>query len=118
VRVDLIDRRFEYRALFEEAIAAAVSEGLRATVGAHRVPVVPLSYLVALKLAADRPQDEADLLALLPREDLDYRKARDVVYRHLGHFAARRLDRVARAAGRGDAPTDYENGTPSGHPRG
>jgi hypothetical protein len=110
VRVDLIDRRFEFRALFEEAIAAAKKARLRAKVDEHEVLVVPLAHMVALKLAADRPLDEADVQAILQRPDLDYAQARDIVYRHLGYFAARRLDRAARVARRKDAPPEYENG--------
>jgi hypothetical protein len=109
-RIDFIDRRFEYRALFEEAISAAQREGVIARAGEREAAVVPLPYLIAMKMAGDRPRDEADLAALLERADLDYRRAREVVHRHLGHFAARRLDRMARQALRADAPPDYENG--------
>ncbi len=107
VRVDLIDRRFEYRALFEEAIAAARAEGPRTRAGAHEVAVVPKVYLAALKLLADRPQDEVDLGVLLADPTLDYRVARAIVARQLGAYAARRFDRLARAARRADAPDDY-----------
>lgn len=110
VRVDLIDRRFEYRALFEEVIREAKKDRLFAKADRHEVPVVPLHYLVALKLAADRPQDEADLQNILRKDELDYPRAREIVHRHIGHFAARRLDRAARALRRKDAPEDYENG--------
>jgi len=114
-RVDLIDRRFEYRRLFEAAIAAAVATGPRIRAGDKDVPVVPMSYLLALKMAADRAQDEADVQALLAKPELDYREARKIVHEHIGYFAARRLDRLARAVGRRDAPTDYENGDPYAH---
>jgi hypothetical protein len=110
VNVDLIDRRFELRSLFEEAIQEARTDRLIAKVRDREIPVVPVSHLVAMKLAAARPQDEADVHALLSKPELDYAKAREVVYRHLGYFAARYLDRMARAAGRTDAPNDYENG--------
>lgn len=112
VRIDLIDHRFKYRALFEEAIAAAVAEGPTASLGERTIPVVPLVYLIALKLAAGRPRDESDLEAILRQRDLDYRRAREVVAKHLGDFAARYLDRLARAAGRIDTPRDYDDGDP------
>lgn len=108
VRVDLIDRRFQYRALFEEAIEQAKRRGPLAVAGVAEVPVVPLSYLVAMKLIADRPQDEADLQKLLRANELDYAGARDVVFRHVGDYAARRLDKLARAVQRTDVPKDYE----------
>lgn len=107
VRVDLIDRRLEYRALFEEAIAAARQRGKLVVAGGQQVAVVPLDYLVALKMAAGRPMDEADISQLVARDDLDYPRTRDIVHRHLGPFGARWLDRQARAAGRRDAPRDY-----------
>lgn len=108
VRVDLIDRRFEYRGLFEEAIREAKESGLVAQSGAVELPVVALPHLVAMKLIADRPQDEADLHALLGKPQLDYRRARAIVLAHVGPYAARRLDKRARAANRSDAPDDYD----------
>lgn len=41
--------------------------------------------------------------------DLDYRQARDIVARHIGPYAAGRLDKFARAIARADAPADYDN---------
>ncbi|MCC7384189.1 MAG: hypothetical protein IT384_20260 [Deltaproteobacteria bacterium] len=105
--MDLIDHRFKYRALYEEAIRAAHREGTPVEVGGAKLPVVPLHYLVAMKLIAGRPQDEADLDLLLKRADLDYTKSRGVVEAHAGEYAARALDRFARNAGRADAPRDY-----------
>lgn len=51
--------------------------------------------------------DLIDRRALLAKPDLDYRRARDIVHRHVGPYAARRLDKLARAAHRTDAPDDY-----------
>jgi hypothetical protein len=110
VRVDLIDRRFEYTALFEEAIREARRGGMIARGETREVAVVPLTYLVAMKMIADRLQDEADLEKLLNIEELDYSAARRIVLQHLGPYAAQRLDKLARAAHRKDAPPGYENG--------
>lgn len=107
VRIDLVDHRFKYRALFEEAIAAAAAEGPTATVGDRMIEVVPLPYLAAMKLAAGRPQDEADLDAILRTKELDYHRTRRIVEEHLGQFAADYLDRLARSASRTDAPREY-----------
>ena len=71
------------------------------------MPVVPLTYLIALKQVAGRAQDEADLAFLLRSPTLDYKKTRDIVYQHAGDFAARWLDKQARLAGRRDTPKDY-----------
>lgn len=110
VRVDLIDRRVDYRGLFEEAIADAKQSGQLARAGDLEIPVVSLPYLVAMKLIADRPQDEVDLGALLRIDALDYPRTRDIVRRWAGPYAAGRLDKLARAAGRTDAPRDYTAG--------
>lgn len=110
VRVDLIDRRDRYGALYAEAIEAAHREGKRARAEDVEIPVVPLPYLVAIKMAADRPKDEADLDSMLRLPELDLARTRQIVEKHLGPFAAGRLDRLARAVGRSDAPKDYENG--------
>jgi hypothetical protein len=106
--IDLVDRRVELRRLFEEAIDAAAKEGFVVRAEDEDVPVVPLEYLVALKLAAPRPMDEADLAYLLEQASLDYRKARDIVHRHLGILGTRFLDRLARLAGRTDVRSDYD----------
>lgn len=110
VRVDLIDRRFEYRDLFEEAIKEAKARGAVVRTDHHEVPVVPLAYLVAMKLIADRPQDEVDLQSMLALETLNYRETRTVVERFLGRYAVQRLDKLARLVARKDAPPDYAAG--------
>lgn len=109
LRVDLIDHRFEYRRLYETAIGHAHRHGPMARIQTVRVPVVSLPYLVAMKLIADRPQDEADLQRLFRQAELDYAEARTIVFEHVGPYAARRLDKLARAAGRTDTPPDYDD---------
>lgn len=69
--------------------------------------MAPIHYLVALKLAADRSQDLADLEQLLAQGTVDYRRARAIVAQHLGPYAAQRLDKLARAQRRADVPADY-----------
>jgi hypothetical protein len=107
VRVDLLDRHVDYGSLFQAAIEQARKSGPFTKVGKHKLAVVPIQFLMAMKLIADRPQDEADLNKLLQRKELDYPTARDIVYQYLGAFAAQRLDRLARIAGCKDAPPDY-----------
>lgn len=106
--IDLIDRRVELRALYEEAIDATQRSGFTIEAAGEQVPVVPIEYLVAMKLAAPRAQDEADLAFLLKRRELDYVRARQIVRQHLGFGVLRFLDRLAREAGRKDAPRDYD----------
>jgi hypothetical protein len=106
-RADLIDHRFEYKALYEETLKAALTNGPRLRVADKLVPVVHLHYLVALKLISDRPKDEIDLNYLLAHPTLDYQLAREIVYRCVGPMPARHLDKLARLAGRLDTPKDY-----------
>ncbi len=108
VRVDLIDRRFAYRELFEEAIYQAKTKGPLVRAETVELPVVPLPHLVAMKLIADRPQDESDLVTMLRLETIDYAAARNVVERWVGPYAAGRLDKLARIASRNDAPEELE----------
>lgn len=110
VRVDLIDRRVDYEALFVEAIEVARRRGPLARVGDKKVPVMPLSYLIALKLLAGRPNDELDVRALLRVPQLDYAEVRAIVKKHLGAFARDYLDRFARAEGVEGAPAAYGPG--------
>lgn len=106
--IDLVDRRVELRALYEEAIDATERSGFVVRAGSEDVPVVPMEYLAVMKLAAPRGQDEVDLAFLLRRPELDYARTREIARRHLGYLAARVLDRVARAAGRAEARADYD----------
>lgn len=106
---DFVDRRVEVEPLFLEAIAAARRSGFTVEVGPRAVLVVPLEYLVALKMVGVRPQDEADVARMLAIDALDYGEARAIVERHLGGVAARYLDRAARQAGRRDAPRAYDD---------
>lgn len=106
--VDLIDRRRELAPLFGEALDATRTSGSMVDASGEEVPVVPAEYLITMKLAAGRPQDEADIGWLLHQGELDYGLTRDITRRHLGFFAAKYLDRLARVAGRSDLPSDYE----------
>lgn len=108
-RIDFIDRRHGPQALFEEAVDEAKRLGFTVDADGLDVLIVPLEYLVALKMVAARPRDEADLDFLLRSSDLDYRAAREIVVRHLGETVARYLDRAARLAGRQDARLDYDD---------
>ena len=108
--IDLIDRRRELRALYEEAIDATQASRVTVDAAGELVPLVPAEYLAVMKFAADRDQDVIDVLYLLKLDVFNYRMARDIVERHLGRFGARHFDRLAQRAGRGDARSDYEEG--------
>ena len=106
--VDLINRRRELRGLYEEALDTSYRIGMTVMAQDVEVHVVSLEHLIAMKLAAGRSQDEADLVYLLKLPTLDYPKARGCAKKHLGFLAGTTLDRLARIAGRGELVKDYE----------
>jgi hypothetical protein len=111
LRIDLIDRRIHFRALFAEAIAEANDSGRRARVGGIEVPLVSLEHLLAMKMVSGEPKDDVDARRILQLEALDYRCAREITERHLGAATANRLDAFAREAGRPEvARRLYRNG--------
>jgi hypothetical protein len=111
VRVDFIDRREGGLApLYEEAVRKARGRRAVGRAGGVRVAVVPVEYLVAMKVVAAEEKDQNDaveLLKTLPRIDLAL--ARDILRRHGGSVAVNLLDALARRAGRPDARPEYRN---------
>jgi hypothetical protein len=112
LRIDLVDRRFHFTALFQEAIQEAAASGRKARVGATAVSLVSLEFLLAMKLVSGEPNDEIDARRILQRQQLRYGDARAIVERHLGVASANRLDAMAREAGRPEMPAArlYRNG--------
>jgi hypothetical protein len=112
LRIDLVDRRFHFAALFREAIQESRVSGRKARVGGKDVGLVSLEFLLAMKLVSGEPSDEIDARRLLQRAELRYREARDLVERHLGVASANRLDALAREAGRPEVARArlYRNG--------
>ncbi len=92
VPVDIIVRDDDYRALYEEVVA------ISPLVRALGVRVVRPEHLVAMKMAAARDKDVLDMKFLLGVKGLvDGAKARTIVRRHLGPYAAQEFDRVVDA---------------------
>ena len=104
IRLDFIDRRQHFAALFREAVEAATRTGKTVTVGRTRMPVVPVEYLVAMKMVSGEPKDDRDARRLLEHAQLNYRETRRIVLNHLGPATAQRLDVFAREAGRPEVP--------------
>jgi predicted HAD superfamily Cof-like phosphohydrolase len=87
VPVDLVVRRDEFRTLYEDAIAYAT-----------RMPESPLlvarpEHLAAMKMVAGRPKDDLDFAFLVSSGVLDEKKARRLIKRLLGAYAAIEFDR-------------------------
>jgi hypothetical protein len=104
IRIDLIDRRFYYGRLYQEAIAEAKASGRRVQVGDRSVPLVSLEHLLAMKLVSGEPKDDVDARRILDLRALDYRRARAIVEQHLGHATANRLDTWGREVARPEVP--------------
>ncbi len=101
INVDFIDRRTELAPLFREALDAAEQTDVRVYLGCTEVLLMPLEYVVAMKIVPARDRDDLVLGHILEAaKDLDYCKARNIVLRHLGPASANRLDAFARRAGR------------------
>src|SRR5215510_1180252 len=60
LRIDLVDRRFHFGALFHEAIAEANASGRKARVGGFDISLVSLEFLLAMKLVSGEPKDDID----------------------------------------------------------
>ena len=87
VPVELVIRDDKYRALYEAAVDHATRiEG---------VPVVVVrgEYLIAMKMVAGRPKDDADLEFLIADGGVDLERAKAVVSEHLGPYAVDELER-------------------------
>lgn len=112
LRIDLVDRRFHFAALFQEAIREARASGRKARVGGNDVSLESLESLLAMKLVSGEPKDEIDVRRILQRQELDYGDARTIVERHLGAASANRLDALARESGRPEVARArlYRNG--------
>jgi hypothetical protein len=100
LRIDLVDRRFHFGALFQEAIREANASGRKASVGGRNVSLVSMEFLLAMKLVSGEPKDDIDARRILQREELQYANARQIVESHLGPASANRLDALAREIGR------------------
>jgi hypothetical protein len=89
VPVDLIVRDDDYQSLYEEIVS------ISPMVPELGVRVVPPTHLAATKMAAGRDKDTLDLKFLLAEDGLvDLQRARAVIRRHLGPYAAQEFDRV------------------------
>jgi hypothetical protein len=95
VLIDFVDHHPHLEKLYLAAVKAAQEEA-----GEDEIPVVPLDYLVAMKLAAGRQKDDFDITVLLKEVDEnEYGEVRGLVRRELGYAAAVRLDMIARSIG-------------------
>ena len=95
VAIDFLDST-EHQELFTDAVQAAKRE----TGPAARCPIVPIDYLIVMKLAAGRNSDNEDIRALLPLvKGEEYGELSGMVKHYLRNRDAIDLDILAREIG-------------------
>ena len=105
VPIDLIDRHPRLDKLFADAVQAAAEQRK----DPQDVPVVPLNYLITMKMVTGSrkdTQDVEDMLMQVP--DGEYPAIRQTVDRYLGIAAVERLDDLARSVGIASAGRRYK----------
>ena len=104
VRIDVLTLDHDLPSLVPDAVSEAISSGRKIGLFGHTVYVVSLGHLIAMKLVAERKKDLADIVELIKarmEEDTweeDKRDVKAVVKEHLGWYAARAVDELARTA--------------------
>jgi hypothetical protein len=116
INVDFIHRNSrilgDLSGLFQNAIDAAHAEATFLAEGEgdgadvmSTVPLVPISHLVAMKMATGEPEDEKDAKRLMAfgSEEVDVERARALLHRYGGPSAIARFEQVLREVGHPDA---------------
>jgi predicted nucleotidyltransferase len=104
VRIDVLTLDRDVPALVPEAVKEAVDSDRRTVLFGHDVFVVSLGHLIAMKLVAERKKDIADIVELIKvRLEAgqwadDRAEVKEVVKRHLGWYAARKVDDLVDTA--------------------
>jgi hypothetical protein len=78
IPVDLILRDDSYALLYEKGLDHAIR------IPGCVLPIVPLEYIAAMKLAAHRSKDLMDLEFLIAENKIDLRKTRKIIHEYLG----------------------------------
>lgn len=95
IPLDWIDRDDDFAAVYDEALQ------YRRLIEGVALPVASPEYLAAMKMIAGRDRDDLDLIALIQSGEVDIPKARRMIKRLLGAYAAQDFDaRVEEAAWR------------------
>lgn len=104
VRIDVLTLDRDVPALIPEAVAEAVDSSRQVTLFGHKVFVVSLGHLIAMKLISERKKDLADIVEVIKvkLEDGtwsdDRTEVKTIVTRHLGWYAARGVDNLEAVA--------------------
>lgn len=97
IYIDFIDRHIQVEQLFSEALEASTQKvEIDDEVS---LPVVPVEYLIAMKMVSGEPKDDIGVKHLLKNVAIAYEIVKDIVVRHLGVVTGNRLDVFARDVG-------------------
>jgi len=100
VVADFVDRHPKFPQLFADAVKSARRSRHRIRVGRMSIPVVPLPFLIAMKLVPHEAKDERDVEELLQLVSApEYKRVRRLAVRYLGALAESYLDVIARRIG-------------------
>ena len=104
IKVDFIHRLSlewgDLSHLYEEAIREAAKLDHVVTIGGSPLLLVPVEYLLTMKLATAERKDEDDVKSLLENvESLEVDKVRDLVCRHIGPLWKAKFENLLREAG-------------------
>lgn len=98
IHLAFVDRHTvqQIEGVFREALEAT-NESL--SIGKVELQAAPIEHVIAMKLATARPKDDLIIQALLQVEDVDWKRALNIVSRHYGAVGANRLRALAVSAG-------------------
>ncbi len=104
INIDFIDHHPHLETLFLDAVKAAEIETPK-----DEVPVVPIDYLITMKIGGGRRKDHDDIKRLLAHINEDqYSDLRLLVQKYLKYVGVLTLDRLAREMGHpGPLPEDW-----------
>lgn len=108
IRVDFIHRNSmewgDLSQLFEEAIEKTFESRNTVTIGKISLFLVPVEYLICMKIATAERKDEEDVKYLLEVADsVDVNKLRDIITIYLGPLGKAKLENILREAGHPEA---------------
>lgn len=98
VPLDVIIRDDKYAELYEAALEASLAVSIRKRPGGWPIPVVPLEYLLTMKLQASRDKDVLDIEAATGFDAYNEKKTHKIIAEFLGDFAVDEFERIAEYA--------------------
>jgi len=104
LRIDVLTLDRDVPGLAPDAVRDAIESGNVIELFGKEVFVVSVGHLIAMKLVAERKKDIADIVELIKARiksgewSEDRAQVRDVVREHLGWYAARAVDELAKTA--------------------